>query len=86
MTIPNLLTSYLNETDPPKKQYEIVDEVNKVIGWQYLTTATISYWINSVYLPDIKTARIIHAAAHPGKLRDLFGEIIEALENQPVQS
>ncbi len=86
MIIPNLLTSYLNETDPPKKQYEIVDEVNEAVGWQYITTATVSYWITGVYLPHIKTARIIYAAAPPGKLRDLFGAIIEALESQPVQS
>ena len=86
MIIPNLLTSYLNDTQPPKKQSELVDEVNEVMGWQYLTRATVSYWINSVYLPGIKTARVIYAAAPPGKLRDLFGEIIEALEYQPVQS
>ena len=82
MEIANLLTSYLNETEPSKKQYEIADEVNEVLGWQYLTSMTISYWINSVYQPHIKTARIIYSAAPPGKLRDLFGEIIKVLEMQ----
>ncbi len=86
MTIPNLLTSYLNETKPRKKQYVIADEVNECMGWQYITPMTVSYWINSVYLPDIKTARVVHTAAPPGKLRDLFGAIIKALESQPVQS
>ena len=86
MIIPNLLTSYLNETKPRKKQYEIADEVNTIMGWQYITPMTVSYWIRSIYLPDIKTSRIIYAAAPPGKLRDLFGAIIEALESQPVQS
>ncbi|MCK4820531.1 hypothetical protein KA005_32500 [bacterium] len=87
MTIPILLTSYLNETKPPKKQYEIADEVNEYIGWQYITPMAVSYWINNVYLPDIKTARIIRAAAPPGKLRDLFDAIIKELQtSQPVQS
>ena len=85
MIIPNLLTSYLNETEPPKKQYVIADEVNTVMGWQYITPMTVSYWIRSTYLPDIKTARVVYAAAPPGKLRDLFGAIIKALEKQPVQ-
>ena len=86
MIIPNLLTSYLNETDPPKKQYEIADEVNEAFDWQYLTPMTVSYWIRSIYLPDIKTVRVIYDKVPPGKLRELFGAIIEALESQPVQS
>ncbi len=82
MIISNLLTSYLNETDPPKKQSEFADEINEVIGWHYLTRATISYWVNSVHLPHIKTARVIYAKAPPGKLRDLFSKIIKVLELQ----
>ncbi len=82
MIISNLLTSYLNETTPPKKQYEIADEANEAVGWQYITPMTVSYWIRNIYIPDIKTARIIYGAAPPGKLRDLFGEIIKVLDMQ----
>lgn len=84
MNISNLLTSYLQDNE--LKQYQLADEVNEVFGWQYITPMTVSYWINDVYRPDIKTARIIYAATPFGKLRDLFSAIIDALESQPVQS
>ena len=84
MNISNLLTSYLQDNE--LKQYQLADEVNEVIGWQYITPMTVSYWIRSIYLPDIKTARIVQAAA-TGKLRELFNQIIDELEtSQPVQS
>ena len=83
MNISNLLTSYLQDNE--LKQYQLADEVNEVIGWQYITPMTVSYWIRSIYLPDIKTARIVQAAA-TGKLRKLFNQIINELETrQPVQ-
>ncbi len=84
MNISNLLSSYLKDNE--LKQYQLADEVNEVFGWQYITPMTVSYWINDVYRPDIKTARIVQAAA-TGRLRDLFNAIINELEtSQPVQS
>ena len=81
MNISNLLTSYLK--DNQLNQYQLADEVNDVVGWQYITPMAVSYWVNNVYRPDIKTARIVQAAA-TGKLRELFGAIISELENAKV--
>jgi hypothetical protein len=79
MDISELLTSYL-DTDEP--QYKIADDINDAMGWQYITPMAISYWINGIHPPTIKTARTIQAAA-TGELRELFDAIIGLLE--PVQ-
>ncbi len=82
MEISNLLTSYLKEEEP---QYQIAVDINDAMGWQYITPMAISYWINNIHLPTIKTARTIRQAApHGGKLWTLFDAIIKVLEHDPV--
>jgi hypothetical protein len=77
MKIPDLISSYLDS----RKQYELADDINEAMGWQFITPMAVSYWVNEVHPPTIKTARTIQSAA-TGQLRELFDAIVNELEPQ----
>ena len=82
--IPDLLTSYLEPGDP---QYKIATDINDYFGWQFITPMAVSYWINSTYLPDIKTVKtILRVIPKNTRLWELFDSILKELEHEPVQS
>ena len=84
MNIPKLVTSYLKDNE--LKQYELANHINEQMGFPFVTPMAISYWINGVYCPSIKTMTMLRLNSQ-GKLRELANAIIKELElEQPVQS